>query len=261
MQLEFKTMNVTVEEISSMSATVISVDIMEISPYDWRQLIENFAVPDNIFQTLQSLGDGVATVIVTFILLKLLYQIHFVKKSLYLVLLSVLMYNRQIKCTMHFQSKSLSLRAISFPNVGSVNFLLRKEVMTNINASLKCSTISFYVIYFLSFYFEVFNNIGVLCHLLFVISILKTPILSTFLWFHQSEHSYVAMGKRNIDCSRNTSSASLGTTTVWKDQYSRACAELTSCQLSLQGRSPIAMSFLQKKSKSRHFIGPSFLDT
>ncbi|PSN54125.1 hypothetical protein C0J52_09459 [Blattella germanica] len=58
-------------------------------------------------------------------------------------------------------------------------------------------------------------------------------------WFHQSEHSYVAMGKRNIDYSRNTSSASLGTTTVWKDQYSCACAELTNCQLSLQGRSPI----------------------
>ncbi|PSN36377.1 hypothetical protein C0J52_23864 [Blattella germanica] len=29
------------------------------------------------------------------------------------------------------------------------------------------------------------------------------------MWFHQSEHSHVAMGKRNIDYSRNTSSAGL----------------------------------------------------
>ncbi|PSN48598.1 hypothetical protein C0J52_22221, partial [Blattella germanica] len=54
---------------------------------------------------------------------------------------------------------------------------------------------------------------------------------SRYKWFHQSEHSYVAMGKRNIDYSRNTSSASLEKANM-SDTNSDSDKELTQPEIS-----------------------------
>ncbi|PSN44058.1 hypothetical protein C0J52_15929 [Blattella germanica] len=72
-------------------------------------------------------------------------------------------------------------------------------------------------------------------------------------WFHQSEHSYVAMGKQNIDYSRNTSGATLEKANM-SHTNSDSDTELTPPEISAKALELILLDFGASRPYSKKFL-------